>query len=168
MIRRSPDLRRWGLMLALALLVGCDSPESGPQRHQPPPGFSVMRLEGSLAHFPADYAGRVVAIRFWADWCPFCHSEMKALEPIYRRLHPRGLTLLAVNVAQPVETVRNFVKPLDLSYEILLDAHGTVMRDYRVMGLPVTFIVDRQGLLRTRIIGEATPEVFEQAILPLL
>ena len=159
---------RFFLMMLAALLTGCDAPDSGIARNAPPPGFRLVRLDGSTARFPEDYAGQVVAIRFWADWCPSCRPEMVGLEPLYQRLKPRGLAILAVNVTQPLETVRAFTKPLHLSYEILLDLHGETMRAYRVMGLPMTFIVDRQGLLRTRIIGEASPETFEQAVTPLL
>lgn len=159
---------RFLLLAFIALSTGCDTPDSAIKPNAPPPGFTLTRLDGSAARFPDDYAGQVVAVRFWADWCPSCYSEMKGLEPIYQRLHARGLTILAVNVMQPLETVRNFVTPLNLSYEILLDLQGETMRTYRVMGLPTTFIVDRQGLVRTRIIGEATPEVFEQAVARLL
>ncbi|HMR02950.1 MAG TPA: TlpA disulfide reductase family protein, partial [Candidatus Competibacter phosphatis] len=109
-----------------------------------------------------------VAIRFWADWCPYCHDEMQALEPVYRQYRDQGLAILAVNVLQPLETVRPFVQGLDISYEVLLDPQGAVTRDYRVMGLPMTFIVDRQGVIRARIVGESTPEVFERAIATLL
>ena len=93
---------------------------------------------------------------------------MKALEPVYRRYRDRGLVVLAVNVMQPPETVKKFVEELSVSYDILLDRQGEVMRSYRVMGLPMTFIVDRQGVIRARIVGESTPEVFERAIASLL
>ena len=69
---------------------------------------------------------------------------------------------------QPPETVRPFVRELGVSYDVLLDPQGEVTRRYRVMGLPMTFIVDRQGVIRARIVGESTPEVFERAIAGLL
>ena len=93
---------------------------------------------------------------------------MQALEPIYRQRRDQGLRLLAINVMQDPDTVRAFVQKLGLSFEVLLDSEGEVMRRYRVMGLPATFIVDRQGIIRSRIIGESTPEVFEAAIKDLL
>ncbi len=156
------------LFLLAALLAGCEQDFSVIRLNAPAPPFALAQLDSAEVRFPDQYAGKVVAVRFWADWCPSCRSEMMALEPIYRRYHDRGLVILAVNVTQPPETVRAFIKPLGLSYDILLDQRGDVMRDYRVMGLPMTFIVDRQGRLRTRIVGESTPEVFEQAIAGLL
>ena len=79
-----------------------------------------------------------------------------------------GLAILAINVLQPPETVAPFVQQLGVSYDVLLDRQGEVTRRYQVMSLPVTFIVDRQGVIRARIVGESTPQVFERAIASLL
>jgi peroxiredoxin len=162
-------LKRYLLALfLLALLAGCEQKSPAIKLNAPAPAFALERLDGPSARFPDDYRGQVVAIRFWADWCPFCRSEMTALEPVYRQHRDRGLVILAVNVMQPPETVKKFVQELGVSYDVLLDRQGAVMRGYRVMGLPMTFIVDRQGVIRTRIVGESTPEVFERAIAGLL
>lgn len=159
---------RWLALFLLVLLVGCEQKSPTVKSGDPAPAFVLERLDGSNVRFPEQYRGQVVAIRFWADWCPFCRGEMTVLEPIYRRHHERGLVILAINVMQPPETVRKFVQELGFSYDVLLDRQGEVMRGYRVMGLPMTFIVDRQGVIRARIVGESTPEVFERAIADLL
>ncbi|EXI93020.1 MAG: Thiol-disulfide oxidoreductase ResA [Candidatus Accumulibacter sp. BA-94] len=155
-------------LLLLILLSGCNREPPAITIDAPAPAFTLDRMDGANIRFPEQYRSKVVVLRFWADWCPYCHSEMKALEPIYRQYRDRGLVILAINVAQPLETVRAFVQKLDISYEVLLDRQGAVMRQYQVMGLPVTFIVDRQGAIRTRIIGPSAPEVFAQAIAGLL
>ena len=155
----------WGL-LWLALLVGCESP--APQTSAPAAAFVLEKLDGGPARFPDQYRGRVVAIHFWAEWCPYCLSEMAMLEPIYRQRRDQGLRLLAINVMEDPDAVRAFVQKLGLSFEVLLDREGEVMRRYGVMGLPATFMVDRHGIIRSRIIGESTPEVFEAAIKDLL
>jgi len=161
-------LRMLPFLLLSVLLTGCEQNVTAAKTDSPAPAFTLERLDGPNVHFPEQYRGQVVAIRFWADWCPYCHAEMQALEPVYRQYRDRGLAILAVNVLQPLETVRSFVQGLDISYEVLLDPQGAVTRDYRVMGLPMTFIVDRQGVIRARIVGESTPEVFERAITTLL
>lgn len=153
------------LGVSLLLLVACDSTvPTGVKISAPAPAFSLQRLNGPSVRFPEDYQGKVVVIRFWADWCAFCRAEMTALEPVYRQYRERGLVILAVNVMQPLETVQRFVKELGISYEVLLDLQGEVTRRYQVMGLPMTFIVDRGGIIRARILGESTPEVFTKAI----
>ncbi len=155
-------------VLLAVLLSGCE-PESPMLRiGSPAPAFVLNQLDGVASRFPEQYANHVVAIRFWADWCPFCRSEMTALEPVYRQYRDRGLVILAINVLQPPEIVRPFVKQLGISYDILLDAQGNVTRQYQVMALPVTYIIDRKGIIRARILGESTPEVFAKEITGLL
>ena len=155
-------------LLLLALLAGCEQELPTIKLGAPAPAFTLEQLDGPSVRFPEQSRGQVVAVRFWADWCPFCRSEMTALEPVYRQHRDRGLVILAVNVMQPPETVRKFIQELGVSYDVLLDRQGEVMRSYRVMGLPMTFIVDRQGVIRARIVGESTPQVFERAITNLL
>ncbi|MCU0934492.1 MAG: TlpA family protein disulfide reductase [Gammaproteobacteria bacterium] len=161
-----------GLALAAVLLgsalAGCDPAPLLVQTGSVAPAFALPRLEGGTAAFPADYGGRVVAIRFWADWCPYCRSEMQALEPLYPDLRERGLTPLAVNVMQPRDQVETFVRQVGTTAEVLLDADGGVTRSYGVMGLPVTVVVDRAGIVRGRIVGESPPETFVQVVEPLL
>lgn len=166
------NLMRWNRYgwswLLLAILAGCGSEIPTLKNGDPAPAFALERLDGSKVNFPAQYQNQVVLLRFWADWCPYCHDEMQALEPIYQQYREQGLAVLALNVMQPPEVAEKFVKNLEISYEILLDRAGEVMRSYRVMGLPVTYVIDRKGLVRSRIIGESTPETLRQIIGALL
>jgi peroxiredoxin len=167
----TPSYRNRALLLTsflLVLLAACEQNATAIKIGAPAPAFRLTQLDGPTVHFPEQFRGQVVVVRFWADWCPYCHDEMKALEPVYRQHRDRGLAILAINVLQPAATVRPYVDRLGISYAVLLDPQGDVTRDYRVMGLPMTFIVDRQGLIRARIVGESTPEVFEREIAGLL
>lgn len=134
----------------------------------PAPAFAADSLAEGRIDVPAGLRGKVLAIRFWADWCPYCKTEMRDLEPVYRRLKTRGLELLAVNVAQDRDTAAAFVEPLGISYPVLLDPEGETARRYGVKALPVTWFVDRRGRLAGKILGEATPEAFEAQARPLL
>jgi peroxiredoxin len=93
---------------------------------------------------------------------------MRLLEPVYRKYRDKGLTILAVNVRQDRETAARFIAKLGISYDTLLDESGEVARAYGVVALPTTFFVDNQGVLRSRILGESTPETFEQVVTGLL
>ncbi|VFM95276.1 MAG: Peroxiredoxin [Candidatus Kentron sp. G] len=157
------------LGLLFPLLLGACTGEPPQLAHgQPVPAFELARLRTGTLTFPDDLRGRVVAIRFWADWCPYCAPEMKALEPVFRRHRERGLAILAVNVRQGRKTVRAFADKLGVSYHVLLDETGQVARAYGVTGLPTTFLVDREGRLRSRILGESSAEAFERAVSKLL
>ncbi|MCU7843073.1 MAG: TlpA family protein disulfide reductase [Candidatus Thiodiazotropha sp. (ex Monitilora ramsayi)] len=146
------------------LLAACDSDKVHLSNGDPAPGFHLEYLQRGDAHFPNDFADKVVVIRFWADWCPFCESEMQAIEPVYRRYRGQDLVILALNVRQDRETAAAFIDKLGISYDVLLDIEGEVARAYGVLGLPTTFIIDRKGRLHKKIIGESTPEVFEQIL----
>lgn len=156
------------LLLVLLGISGCGEPHPQLLTGAPAPAFRLPTLDTTEVAFPAQTAGRVVAIRFWADWCPFCESEMTQLEPVYQKYRGQGLRILAVNVRQDAETAQRFVSKLGVSYEILLDFDGKVARSYGVLGLPTTFFVDGEGRLKGKVIGESTPEVFERLVQEML
>ena len=156
-------------LASILLLVGCgglDTPT--PANGQPAPAFRLAALAGGQIDLPQSLAGQVVALRFWADWCPYCRKEMTELQPVYARLQPQGLEILAVNVAQSPDSVRRFVEPLGIAYPILLDPEGATARAYGVKALPMTWLIDRHGMVRGKIVGEATPEIFEHKVRELL
>jgi cytochrome c biogenesis protein CcmG, thiol:disulfide interchange protein DsbE len=162
-------MRIAGALFLMLLLAACNGPDTpAPVNGQPAPAFRLNALAGGEVNLPAGLAGKVVAVRFWADWCPYCRKEMAELQPVYTRLQGRGLEILAINVAQDRDTVQRFVEPLGVAYPVLLDPDGATARAYGVKALPITFMVDAQGVVRGKIVGEATPEVFERKVLELL
>ena len=155
------NIALWPVFVAALLLTACGSESVQLSKGQMAPEFRLVDLQQNEARFPQDFTGKVVVIRFWADWCNFCETEMKAIEPVYQKYQQEGLAILALNVRQDRETAAAFIAKLDISYDVLLDTEGQAARIYGVMGLPTTFFVDREGRLHTRVIGESTPEVFE-------
>ena len=157
------------LLLSLLFLAGCgvDLPKAVPNG-SPAPAFTAHTLDGRTLAFPDDFKGKVVALRFWADWCPYCGPEMRDLEPVYRRLKARGLEVVAVNAGQGPEAVAKFLRKTPVSYPVVLDREVKAVGLYGVIGLPHTYLIDRNGVVRGRIVGEATAEVFERQVLALL
>lgn len=152
------------ILITLVFVAACGSDTARLSNGQSAPEFQLDYLQHGDAYFPHDFAGKVVVIRFWADWCPFCETEMRAIEPVYQKYRQQGLIVLALNVRQDRETATAFISKLDISYDVLLDREGEVARTYGVLGLPTTFIIDRDGMLYTKIIGESTPQVFENIL----
>jgi peroxiredoxin len=164
---RSP-IGRLVLVLVSLVLSACDDPPTRLENGQPAPAFTLPDLDGRPLSFPRDLAGQVVALRFWADWCPFCAPEMREIEPVYQALRAQGLRVLAVNVRQDRETAARFIAGLGVSYQVLLDADGGLARQYGVTGLPTTYFIDREGRLVTRILGETAPGLFERLVRGML
>ena len=149
-------------------VAGCGNETVNLTKGQTTPSFNLPRMHNGSLRFPQDLKDNVIAIRFWADWCSFCKTEMRDIEPVYQKYKDQGLVVLAINVRQDQKTVQAFIKDLDISYDVLLDKTGKVARSYGVSGLPISYFIGRDGTLHTRILGESTPEVFETIVKALL
>jgi peroxiredoxin len=156
------------LALFVLSLIACSSEQPTLTRGTPAPSFSAETITGERIQVPQGVAGQVVAIRFWADWCPFCDQEMRDIEQVYHDLSARGLQVLAVNVGQDKQTVQRFITRLGISYTALLDPDSETARSYGVIGLPTTFFIDRQGRIHSKILGESDAAMFRQVVEPLL
>jgi cytochrome c biogenesis protein CcmG/thiol:disulfide interchange protein DsbE len=119
------------------------------------PDFDAVSLSDSAAKRIADYKGEVVLLNIWATWCGPCRIEMPSMEKLERELGPKGLKIVAVSVdvAGAEQRIRDFANELGLTFELLHDAPGVIQRDYQTTGVPETFIIDRTGRVRRRIIG---------------
>ena len=159
---------RFFLLIALLLAACGDAPPAKLQIGEPAPAFTALRLDGSQADFPADFAGRPLVIRFWADWCRFCEGEMKAIDAVWRRHRAEGLEVLAINAGQDKATVAAFLSKIGVGYSALLDENAIIAKRYGVAGLPTTYFVDRQGKVRAKQVGEAPEALFEQRATELL
>jgi cytochrome c biogenesis protein CcmG/thiol:disulfide interchange protein DsbE len=162
--RPSENRRR---LLALAALLpllagGCDAPAPRLVSGDPAPSFALTQLNAASLRFPDDFQGRPVIIRFWADWCRFCEEEMKDIESVYQQHRTAGLTVLAVNVGQSPETIAGFVKKIGVTYPALVDEESSVAKRYGVLAVPTTYFVDRNGIIRAKLVGEAQSEAFER------
>lgn len=120
------------------------------------PGFAAASLDTpAKMKSLSDYRGEVVVLNIWATWCIPCRTEMPSMEKLYRELGPKGLKMVAVSVDNAGEetTIRNFVKEYGLTFEILHDAAGSIQSIYRTTGVPETFVLDRDGVIRKKWIG---------------
>lgn len=131
------------------------------------PTFKTARPDGSAVDFPAAYAGQPVVLRFWADWCKFCEPEMKLIDAMRER-HGGRFAILAVNAGQDKAAVEAFMKKLGVGYPAALDESSKIAKTYGVVGLPTTFLIDGQGIVRGKIIGESDEAMFERHLQALL
>ncbi len=114
------------------------------------PDFALASLDGRTVRL-ADLRGQPVVLNFWATWCPPCRAEMPEFDALHRE-RP-DLAIFAVDVQEDASSVRRFQAELGLAFPLLLDADGRVWSAYQTRGLPTTYIVDRDGILRDVNVG---------------
>lgn len=131
------------------------------------PDFTLPTLEGNEVTL-SDLRGQPVLINFWATWCPPCRFEMPAMQRVYERYKDKGLVILAVNYREDKERIRPFVEELGITFIILLDLDGVVANQYRVLGLPTTYFVDRNGKVTNVRVGAMNEEFMEANVQELL
>jgi peroxiredoxin len=116
------------------------------------PEFSLSDLTGRNIHLK-DFRGKLILLNFFATWCHPCREEMPGMERLFRSHRAKGFVVVAVNLQEGATMVRPFVEKLKLSFPIVLDAEGTISREYGVRALPVTFLIGRDGKILWRAIG---------------
>lgn len=119
---------------------------------EPAPDFQLTDLDGKAQRL-SEYRGRGVLINFWGSWCEPCVNEMPLLKEAYAKAGG-GVEVLAVNVGQSRGTVKQFAEEQGLTFPLLLDVSGETAKTYRVNGLPVSVLIDAEGVIAEVHTGE--------------
>jgi cytochrome c biogenesis protein CcmG, thiol:disulfide interchange protein DsbE len=133
---------------------------------KPAPAFALPLLHQPDKRFaPADMRGKVWLLNVWASWCVSCRDE----HPMLLALAKRGvMPILGLNYKdkgdEATAWLKQFGNPYDLS---VVDADGRIGIDYGVYGVPETYLIDAEGVIRYKQIGPLTAAILEQKILPL-
>jgi thiol-disulfide isomerase/thioredoxin len=151
---------------------GSESP--GGERYGPvslpaelaPPGVSVAAKEGSLApdfllqglqegteYRLSDFRGHPVVLNFWATWCAPCRKEIPQLVQAYQKYRDQGLVVIGLNHAESRSIVRPYAEKFGMDFPIAIDLDGEMWDRYKLLGLPTTFFIDRDGFIRSIYMG---------------
>ncbi len=123
-----------------------------PPRAKAADDFTVPLVRGG--HFRlAEHRGRPVFINFWATWCAPCREEMPAMERLWRQQKDNGLVMVAVSLDADPAAVPPFVAEHHLTFPVALDPRLEAANRYGVRALPMTLVVDRQGMLAAMALG---------------
>jgi cytochrome c biogenesis protein CcmG, thiol:disulfide interchange protein DsbE len=158
------------VLLAAFLAVGLSrDPREVPSPFigKPAPAFKLEQLhDAKLAFAPEDMKGKVWLLNVWASWCVSCRVEHPLLVEMSRR---NVVPIVGLNYKdkrdEGKEWLAKFGNPYALS---AFDVDGAVGIDYGVYGVPETFVIDKQGVIRYKQIGPITPEALDKTILPLI
>lgn len=162
MARANNPARRPALLPALIgiLALACATAWAGgapltPVTGNPPaPDFTLPDTDGNPVKL-ADLRGKVVLLNFWATWCPPCREEMPSMQSLWEDLAEEAFVMLAVNVGEDDDEVFAFTNefPTPLGFPILMDKNSALLGDYPVIGLPTSFIIDKQGNMAYKTVG---------------
>ncbi|MEX1166928.1 MAG: TlpA disulfide reductase family protein [Hydrogenophaga sp.] len=146
----------------LVILGACSLKDSAP------PSTFVL-LDGSTAT-TADLVGKVTLVNFWATSCVSCVKEMPALVATYNKFKDRGFDTLAVAMSyDPPPLVVNFAQSRQLPFKVALDNTGQIAKDWGDVQLtPTTYLVDKQGKIVKKYLGEPNMEALHALIDDLL
>ena len=114
------------------------------------PDFTVETFEGETLRL-SDLRGQVVVLNFWASWCPPCRWEMPFFETISQEYKERDVVFLGIAMSDTMKDAGDFADAAGVTYPLALDATNEIARDYEVLGLPTTFLIDKDGAIRRRL-----------------
>ncbi|HJU66999.1 MAG TPA: TlpA disulfide reductase family protein [Gemmatimonadaceae bacterium] len=155
----APGRLRYGAVACvLTVLAACER-GSGPRARppeigQPAPLYQTVSLAGESVSL-AQRRGRVVLLNVWATWCHPCRDEIPILQSLHERYATRGFDLIGVSVDAHGEeaTIRAFASDFNMTYPVWLDPDERVQSTFLAIGVPATFLIDREGVLRWRHVG---------------
>lgn len=102
----------------------------------------------------SDLKGNVVLLNFWATWCKICLKENPSLDRLYNKFRNKDFIVLGISIDRSVSRVESYLKENPLSFPILMDSKGDVfVKTYTLRGVPVTILINRQGIIVEKIFG---------------
>jgi len=135
--------------------------------HKGAPAFVRIDLENQKLDLSA-YKGRVVLLDFWATWCASCQLEMPRFVSWQSQYGPRGLQIIGISMDDDPELARKLYKKMQLNYPVAMGDEKLGQLYGGVLGLPLTFLIDRQGIVLAEFRGEADLNLIEEQFKPLL
>ena len=118
-----------------------------------PPPLKLFDLDGRAQDL-VQWRGRVVLINFWATWCPPCVREMPSMQRLKEKLADKPFSILAINMAEPDESVRAFLSKMKLDFTVPMDRDGVALKSWKVFVFPTSFVLDAEGRIRLGVFGE--------------
>jgi peroxiredoxin len=115
--------------------------------------FSVKASDGQT-YSVNDFKGRVLVLNFWASWCQPCVEEMPSLNRFAQEMKGKGVTVLGISIDHDEAKYEKFVKAVNLKFPVYRDDQGSIPASYGTFKVPETYIIDRNGRVVEKIIGE--------------
>jgi thiol-disulfide isomerase/thioredoxin len=151
------------LLLGWLAVRGLSHRDQNAKALRPAPDFALTDLSGRPLHL-SDYRGKVVILDFWATWCEPCKEEIPHLIEMQNKYSAQGLQVLGVSMDDDQPPVVKFQQQFKMNYPVAVGDSKLADQYGGILGLPITFVIDRQGRIVSRHVGATNPSVFETEI----
>ena len=134
---------------------------------RPAPDFALTDLAGNKLSL-VDYRGKVVLLDFWATWCAPCKEEIPHFIEMQNHYASQGFQVVGISMDDDEKPVREFQQQFKMNYPVALGTTQLADQYGGAFGLPITFVIDREGRIVSRHIGQTSSAVFEAEVQRLL
>ena len=127
-----------------------------PKSSKMAPGFKLNNIRGGTTEL-SDFKGKVVLVNFWATWCAACVEEMESMQNLYNDLKKKDVEIVAISIDRWNEDrIIDYADKKNLNFHILRDPDQKVRKQYYIMGLPTSYLIDGDGKIRGYVSGSRT------------
>lgn len=131
------------------------------------PDFTLPQLDGRQLRL-SSYRGKIVLLDFWATWCTPCREEIPSFVELENKYGKDGFEIVGVSMDDEPEPVRTFYQQFHMNYPVVMGNANLGEQYGGVLGLPIAFLLDREGHIRAKHIGATQPETIEKEAVGLL
>jgi cytochrome c biogenesis protein CcmG/thiol:disulfide interchange protein DsbE len=135
--------------------------------HPLSPDFSLTDLSGQTLQL-SRYRGKVVLLNFWATWCSPCRSEIPRFVDLQNKYDKEGFEIIGISLDDDPKLVRAFYQQLRMNYPVAIGAAKLAEQYGGILGLPVSFLIGRDGRIDAKYVGEADISLIEKEVKSLL
>jgi len=121
--------------------------ETGVDVGKKAPSFKLLTLDGKEIELNSFAKDKVTLLVFGATWCPSCRHEIPLLKEYYSELKDDGLNVLSIDIQESEKKVKSLVDKKKINYPVALDSKADVARLYKVIGIPLNIVLDKNGVI---------------------
>ncbi len=152
MSRRCRTTRGPALAGALVIMLAVVSVSHAAAIGDQAPGFTLPTLSGETVSLDA-LKGNALLLNFWASWCTPCQEELPEIQKFHQKYQDRGFSVVGINIDKKEGKAAKFSQRFGLTFPVALDPESATIREYKGRSMPISYLVDRNGVIRQVFFG---------------